>query len=157
MDKSCYKKLAEHLDQLPGGFAPSKTGADIELLQKLFTPEEAELAIHLTLDQESAQSIAVRSGLPLAKTEESLTVMSKKGLIFSTQKQGTTFYQAVPFIIGIYEFQVNRLDADLIQDFDNYWGSIEPRKRPRTIPQLRTIPVEESIESEPNYRSSAII
>lgn len=146
MDKSCYKKLAEHLDQLPGGFAPSKTGADIELLQRLFTPEEAELAIHLSLNQESAQSIAVRSGLPLAKTEESLTEMSKKGLIFSTQKQGTTFYQAVPFIIGIYEFQVNRLDADLIQDLDNYWESIEPRTRPKTIPQLRTIPVEESIE-----------
>jgi len=84
MDKSCYKNLAEHLDQLPGGFAPSKTGADIELLQRLFTPEEAELAIHLSLNQESAQSIAVRSGLPLAKTEESLTEMSKKGLIFST-------------------------------------------------------------------------
>jgi len=31
MDKSCYKNLAEPLDQLPGGFAPSKTGADIEL------------------------------------------------------------------------------------------------------------------------------
>ena len=52
MDKSCYKKLAEHLDQLPGGFAPSKTGADIELLQRLFKPEEAELAIHLSLNQE---------------------------------------------------------------------------------------------------------
>ena len=146
MDKSCYKNLAEHLDQLPGGFAPSKTGADIELLQRLFTPEEAELAIHLSLNQESAQSIAVRSGLPLAKTEESLTEMSKKGLIFSTQKQGTTFYQAVPFIIGIYEFQVNRLDADLIKDIDNYLESIELRFRPRTIPQLRTIPVEVSIE-----------
>ena len=146
MAKSCYKKLAEHLDQLPGGFAPSKTGADIELLQRLFTPEEAELAIHLSLNRESAQSIAVRSGLPLAKTEESLTEMSRKGLIFSTQKQGTAFYQAVPFVIGIYEFQVNRLDADLIQDIDNYWESIEPRNRPKTIPQLRTIPVEESIE-----------
>lgn len=146
MDKSCYKKLAEHLDQLPGGFAPSSTGADIKLLQRLFTPEEARLAVHLSLDQETGQSIAKRSGLPRAKTEKSLTEMSKKGLIYSTQKGGTTLYQAVPWIIGIYEFQVNRLDDEVIQALDNYWESIEPRTRPRTIPQLRTIPVEESIE-----------
>jgi ferredoxin len=146
MDKSCFKKLAEHLDQLPGGFAPSKTGADIELLQRLFTPEEAELAIHLSLDQEPAQNIADRSGLPLDKTEEYLTEMSRKGLIFSIQRKGTAFYHAVPFVIGIYEFQVNRLDADLVRDIDNYWETIEPRTRPRTLPQLRTIPVEESIE-----------
>jgi NAD-dependent dihydropyrimidine dehydrogenase PreA subunit len=146
METKVHKKLAEHLDQLPGGFAPSKTGADLELLQRLFTPEEAELAVQLTLDQEPAQIIAERTGLPLASTEELLSEMSKKGLIYSTQKGGNTLYQAVPWVIGIYEFQVNRLDADLIQALDKYWESIEPRIRPRTIPQLRTIPVEESIE-----------
>ena len=53
-----YYKLAEHLDKLPGGFAPSKIGAHIRLLKKLFTPEEAELATHLTLKQEDAKTIA---------------------------------------------------------------------------------------------------
>ena len=49
MEEGSYRKLAEHLDQLPGGFAPSDTGAQLRLLQRLFTPQEAELATHLTL------------------------------------------------------------------------------------------------------------
>ena len=58
MDDDVYRKLAEHLDQLPGGFAPSETGAELRLLQRLFTPQEAELATHLTLQREDAKIIA---------------------------------------------------------------------------------------------------
>ena len=42
-----YQRLAEHLDRLPDGFAPGEAGAEIRLLKRLFTPEEAKLAIHL--------------------------------------------------------------------------------------------------------------
>ena len=147
MNASIYRKLAAHLDQLPGGFTPSETGADLRLLQRLFTPEEAGLAIHLSLDRDSAQDIAAAAFLPLAETRKLLDEMSKKGLIFSTQQDdGTILYQAVPFIIGIYEFQVNKMDDGLVQDLDNYWNTIKPRSRSKTIPQLRTIPVGESIE-----------
>jgi len=41
MDSKHYTNLAEHLDKLPGGFPPSETGAEIRLLERLFTPEEA--------------------------------------------------------------------------------------------------------------------
>jgi len=147
MNDKIYQKLAEHLDQLPGGFAPSETGADIRLLQRLFTPKEAELATYLSLDRLSAETIAEIAGLPLSETETHLNRMSKKGLIFSTsQENDPILYQAVPFIIGIYEFQVNKLDEDLVQIFDDYWDTIIPRMPPRTIPQLRTIPIGESIE-----------
>jgi hypothetical protein len=50
-----YRKLAEHLDKLPGGFRPSETGADIRLLKGLFTPQEAEYATHLTLERARAR------------------------------------------------------------------------------------------------------
>ena len=56
-------KLIEHLDRLPGGFAPSETGAELRLLARLFTPQEAELATHLTLDREGVRAIAARAGL----------------------------------------------------------------------------------------------
>jgi electron transport complex protein RnfB len=147
MSEQSYRKLAEHLDQLPGGFAPSDTGADLRLLQRLFTPEEAELATHLTLDREEAQVIAARADLPLAEAEQRLSEMSNKGLIFSAQPEdGPTLYQAVPFVIGIYEFQVNNLSEDLLQDLDDYWSTTVQRPRAQTIPQMRTIPVGQSIE-----------
>ena len=147
MNEQSYRKLAEHLDQFASGFAPSDTGADLRLLQRLFTPEEAELATHLTLDREEAQVIAARADLPLAKAEQRLSEMSNKGLIFSIQPEdGPTLYQAVPFFIGIYEFQVNNLSEGLLQDLDDYWSTRVERPRAQTIPQMRTIPVGQSIE-----------
>jgi len=147
MSETCYTRLATHLDQLPGGFAPSDTGADIRLLQRLFSAEEADLATHLTLDRESASAIAGRANLSTTEAEQRLSEMSRKGLIFSVQlEDGATLYQAVPFIIGIYEFQVNNLSEDLVSNLDEYWSTIKPRQRPQTIPQMRTIPVGKSIE-----------
>ena len=49
MREEPYRQLAEHLDRLPDGFAPSDTGADLRLLQRLFGPEGAGLATHLAL------------------------------------------------------------------------------------------------------------
>ncbi len=147
MDEHIYRKLADHLDRLPGGFAPSETGADLRLLRRLFTPAEAELATHLTLDREDAQAVAVKAGLPLAETEQRLSEMAHKGLIFSVQPgDGPTLYQAVPMVIGIYEFQVNRLSEGFLHDLEEYWGTIAPRPPVQTIPQMRTIPIGESVE-----------
>jgi len=146
MKESSYRKLAEHLDQLPGGFAPSDTGAELRLLQRLFSTEEAELAVYLTLDREKAQVIAKRAKLPLAETEQRLNQMSNKGLIFSLQQDNRpTLYQAVPFVIGIYEFQVNNLSKGLLRDLSYYWREREQRSQTETIPQIRTIPIGESI------------
>jgi electron transport complex protein RnfB len=60
MDKTSekrFQKLAEHLDRLPGGFGTSDSGADLRLLRRLFTLEEAELATHLTLNAEPVEVI----------------------------------------------------------------------------------------------------
>ena len=148
MKEETYRRLAEHLDRLPGGFAPSETGADLRLLQRLFTPEEAELATHLTVEREEAEVIARKAGLPLEEAERRLNEMSEKGLIFSVRQEGgTALYQAAPFVIGIYEFQVNRLSEDFLQDLNDYWSTTVSRPEPETIPQMRTIPVGQSIES----------
>jgi len=147
MTEESYRKLAEHLDQLPGGFAPSDTGAELRLLQRLFTPQEAELATHLTLDRLEARVIAERADLPLAQVDQRLSEMSGKGLIYSIEPEdGPTLYQAAPFVIGIYEYQVNNLTEGLLRDLVEYWSTTKPRPRPQTIPQIRTIPVSESIE-----------
>jgi NAD-dependent dihydropyrimidine dehydrogenase PreA subunit len=117
------------------------------LLQRLFTPQEAELATHLTLDREEAWIIADRAGLSLAEVEQRLDEMAHKGLIFSTQPgNGPVLYQAVPWVVGIYEFQVNNLTEGLLEDLADYWSTQKPRPRAQTIPQMRTIPVGQSIE-----------
>jgi electron transport complex protein RnfB len=150
MNKKIYRRLAEHLDTLPDGFPPSETGADLRLLERLFTPQEAELAVHLTLDREPAQVIAGRASLPLDQVEPRLDGMAQKGLIFAYQTQGgSCVYQAVPMVVGIYELQINNFSPELLADFQAYWSSIKARPQVETIPQMRTIPVGESIEFHP--------
>jgi len=145
--EAVYVKLAKHLDQLPGGFLSSDRDADLRLLQRLFSAEEAELAVFLTLEREDARTIAERAGLAVEQTEQRLNEMAKKGLIFSTQPEpGAARYQAVPFVIGIYEFQVNNLNKPLLRDLAYYWRARQTITNSEAIPQIRTIPIGASID-----------
>jgi ferredoxin len=147
MNEQLYRKLADHLDRLPDGFAPSSTGADLRLLELLFTPQEAELAVHLTLDREPAEIIAARAGLATQDAARCMDDMVGKGLIFSTQSEdGCRVYQAIPFVVGIYEFQVNRLGPNFLDALRDYWTTTIDRPEAETVPQMRTIPIRESID-----------
>lgn len=149
MEDKAFQKLAEHLDTLPGGFISSDPAADLRILQRLFSPEDASLAVHLTLERESAQSIADKAGLPLDETEQRLNQMSSNGLIYSTQPENDpVLYQAVPFVIGIFEFQINRLDKKMIRDLAYYWRARNGMLHTESIPQIRTIPIGESIDAQ---------
>lgn len=142
-----YKDLARHLDQLPGGFSSSDESADLRLLQRLFSIEEAKLAIQLTLDRDEAIVIAERAKLSPGETERRLNEMSKKGLIFSIQQENNpTLYQAVPFVIGIFEFQVNNLNKGLLRDLAYYWRARDRTAKAESMPQIRTIPIGKSID-----------
>jgi ferredoxin len=147
MEMDTHKKLADHLDNLPGGFTPSDTGVELRLLKRLFTPEEAELAVHLKLEREEANTIANRAGIPMDKAEQRLEAMAAKGLIFSIKAEdGPALYQAVPWVVGIYEFQVNKMDKEFVEDLIEYRRTMRKDPRPQPLPQMRTIPVGQSIE-----------
>jgi len=61
MAKDVYKKLAERLDNLPGGFPSTRNGVELRILRRLFTPEEAGFALHLNLMPEEVRVIARRA------------------------------------------------------------------------------------------------
>jgi electron transport complex protein RnfB len=147
MEEEIYRKLARHMDRLPGGFPPSSTGADLRLLQFLFAPQEAELATYLTLDREPAGVIAERASLALPEAEKQLDEMAVKGLILSTRLAGApTLYQAVPFVVGIWELQGNNLTQEFLDVVHDYWRTAGPEPPVQTLPQMRTIPIHESIK-----------
>ncbi len=55
--------------------------------------------------------IAYRAGLPLAEVQPRLEDMSSRGLIYSTHhRERPPEYMAMQFVVGIWEFQVNRLN-----------------------------------------------
>lgn len=54
MEQTVYEKLADVLDSLPNGFPRSESGVELDLLKKIFRPDEAELFCSLKLKKETA-------------------------------------------------------------------------------------------------------
>jgi len=144
-----FKRLAKHLDDLPGGFPPTESGVEQRILRRLFSPSEAELALHLTLIMEEAATIAKRSGLPLKEAEKRLTEMARKGLIYNSRRKGRpTLYMAAQFVIGIWEYHVDDLDPQLVRDVEEYIPTLLDFDTWSRAPQLRTVPIGKSIPVE---------
>lgn len=149
MDRNVYKKLAHHLDNLPGGFPSTETGVEMRILRRLFTPDEAKLAVHCNLIAEEPHVIAHRAKLPVDETARRLEEMACKGLIFRIEsKRRFTRYRALQYVIGIWEFHVNDLDVDLIRNMNEYMPTLFDGEVWKKVSQLRTIPVERSISTE---------
>ena len=148
-----YRSLSKHLDSLPGGFPPSDTGADIRLLQRLFTPEEARIAAQMTIERQSAAEIASNQGIATTEAEDRLQTMAEKGLILPIYSEGgENRYQAVPFVVGIYEFQIHNLTEELVNDLSEYRSTSNKNRKPsqgREIRQMRVIPSANRIEVRP--------
>lgn len=146
MKPDIYEKLASHLDDLPGGFPRTPSGVEIRILRRLFTPEEAELALHLTLISEEPRVVARRAGIPVGECAQRLQEMNKKGLIMEFQRKGEPLrYMALQFVVGFWEAQVNKLNKELVEEFEEYLPTLFDRDAWRRAPQMRTIPVGKSI------------
>ncbi len=159
--KDVYSQLARHLDNLPAGFPATESGVELRILRKLFTPEEALVALGLRMKPEPAVKIAQRLQKEVDIIEPMLEEMSHKGLIFRARKDDLTFYMATQFVVGIWEYHVNDLDEELIKDVNEYapfllektWSEMETK-------QLRVIPVSESVPAEASimpYEEAATI
>jgi ferredoxin len=146
MTEDVYQRLREHLDSLPTGYPQTATGVELRILRKLFDEEEAEIACRLKPMPETAEEIARRLGRDPGAVSELLHRMSRKGLILRLREQEQVRYMAMMFVVGILEFQLNRLDRELCEMLDEYMREGFHREMTRTpTPQLRVVPVQESL------------
>lgn len=147
MAKDVYEALATHLDNLPAGFARTGNGVEMRILRRLFTPEDAELAVYLTVIPEESRVIARRAGIPISEAASRLEEMDRKGLIMCVrQKNEPPRYMAMQYAVGFWEAQVNRLTPELVKDAQEYESAFIKPEHWRKAPQMRTIPVAKSID-----------
>jgi Pyruvate/2-oxoacid:ferredoxin oxidoreductase delta subunit len=160
MGDDVYRALQLHLDSMPAGFPATESGVEIRILRQLFTPEEAKLATKLkysTYPNESLESIFNRlkdTGLSLEELEGRLDIMASKGLIHSKSEAGEKSYSGAQWVVGIYEFQVNKLTKELSDDIHRYnneaFGMNLFSARPT---QLRVIPIGKSVKPKDEVAS----
>jgi electron transport complex protein RnfB len=159
-----YERLRERLDQFPQGFPKTKSGVELEILQHLFTPDEAGLMLHLgPFPPENVATIAERTGKDKTELGRTLYDMSKRGLIMRYKAPDNELYYAlIPWVVGIWELQLKNLTQENIKLYEKYFEEgMVPLQRNRKLGGLRVIPVEQEIEGsteiQPYERVSQII
>jgi ferredoxin len=153
-----YLKLQKHLDKQPGGFPKTQSGAEIDILKRFYTPEQAKIALKMTSIPESASKIARKLKTDEKKIEESLEQMAREGLLFRVPAPETPLYMQPNFIMGIYEWHVNAVDREIAQYADHvYDGLFKHHWIKRKTKQLRVVPVDQSIDHKDTVRGYDVI
>ncbi len=146
-EQQIYRNLQIHLDKLPIGFPPTKSGVELEILKHFFTPFEVKLALCLTLSKTSILKIKRRmykkynEELDEQQLTKKLDNLYMKGSINRTIKNNKKFYSNSMLAIGMFEFHVDHLSKDLIEKLHQYLDEgFGDEFFSSTLPQLRTSP-----------------
>jgi electron transport complex protein RnfB len=147
MSEDVYARLREFMDTLPSGYPATPSGVEIKILKKLFTPDQAELTMKLSQEPEEVQSIAARTGMAEKELAEKLEELAQKGCIFRVRDGEKRLYRAYQFIVGVYEFQLNTLDREFAELFEEYLPHIGLSVMQVETSQMRVIPLESAIQT----------
>ena len=145
-----FEQLAQRLDALPNGFPRTKSGIELKILKKIYTEDEAEITTSLKLLPQTPEQIAEGIGHDAAGMAEKLEDMVYHGKIAGVGPKDARMYHIVPWVIGIYEFQMPFIDKELSELFEEY---IEEGKLFEEIGKyspgfLFAIPIEEAIDAQ---------
>jgi len=137
-----YGRLRERLDDFASGFPTTGSGIEIKILKGLFTEDEAELFLKLSPISEAPGDVAKRLDRDLLETTELMERMAKKGLIFRLKKDKTARYGVVPFVPGIYDFQLGTMRQGFARDMQDYFEEGLGRTiQGHRTPIMRPIPI----------------
>ena len=147
-----YEKLAKVLDTIPNGFPPADDGSHLKVLEWIFEPEEAELASQLKLRGETLDEISTRLDRPKDELEETLNLMHEKGQIstWMSKSAGARKYGLLPWAVGIYEEQLNRMDTEFAQLLEQYFQNENGFKRVVASEPVifQVVPVNQAVSTE---------
>ena len=151
MTQDLYRDLQERLDKYSVGFPATESGIEITILKMLFSKEDAAMFLNLSPILELPKSVAERINEPVVETAAYLEDMSNRGLLFRLKKGDTAKYGAIPFVHGLFEFQVKRLDKDFAKLVEQYFDYDFYRAMAKNADGfLRTIPIQQSIDVTQN-------
>ena len=156
-EQDIYPALRAHLDVMPVAYPASESGIEIDILKRFFTPEEAVVALEIGMLPAPARRILRRLKRQMGKSAPSLEELTlrldalvEKKVIHSSlvkaRRGKTRVYGKLPFAVGLYEFQVDRLTRDFEEQASAYMDEAFMHsfldEKPR---QMRTIPINETI------------
>ncbi|MBI5115393.1 4Fe-4S binding protein [Candidatus Poribacteria bacterium] len=149
MSGNVYERLAQKLDALPNGYPRTKSGIEVRVLRKIFTEDEAEIACTLKLIPEAPEQIAERLTRDPKALGEILEKMVAQGEIGGAGPLGARRYHVLPFVVGVYEFQLSRMDKELAELMEEYIAEGFLTGVGNSSPAfLHTIPIEQAVDAQ---------
>jgi NAD-dependent dihydropyrimidine dehydrogenase PreA subunit len=118
----------------------------------MFTPEEASLALYLTFRPSSTQQISDKAAAYFSPelTGQLLEGMFSKGSIGWKEKEGVSQWFVLSMVVGMYEAQAGKPARSFLIDANKYMKTMSFGRSfiAVTPPQMRTIPINQSISIE---------
>lgn len=153
MSKEVYKDLLEVMKKRGGGYAGMDIPEFYELVEELFTPEEAEVNNAMPRGPFTAKVMAEEMGRDREEIQEILETMANKGICMASNMDGTQFYQSARLMPGILEFQFmpgktterDKKIAELIHAYEKAFDE-NTDLTATTFPTARVITVDSTIE-----------
>ncbi len=147
--ESTYERLRAHLDNLATGYPATESKVEIRLLERLFTEDEAELFMKLSPFLQKPGDVAEQLNGDPVKIGAMMEIMAHKGLLFRKRKGEQTFYAAVPYVVGIFEFQLGKMDQNYARDHEEYFETAFGRTiQSFKTPVLRTVPINRQLVAD---------
>ena len=141
-----YEQLRARLDEMATGYPATEGGVEIRILRQLFTEEDAALFLAMELKPRTVPEVAARVQAEPEAMAVRLEDMARRGLVFRLKDGDEPRYFPIPFIVGIYEFQLNNLSPELLKDISEYYLSgLGATFHGSKTPHRRSIPISTGI------------
>jgi Pyruvate/2-oxoacid:ferredoxin oxidoreductase delta subunit len=137
-----YERLRQKLDSLTKGYPKTEQGLELAFLKKVFSPEDAEIFIRLKRGFHTPEQAAIELGLSVEETARKLESMGQRGLLYFEREGDQKKYRIIPFIHGIWEFNVDRIEpADAVNMGKYYAAGYGKVLMDYSIPIARVVPI----------------
>ncbi len=144
-----YEKLRQRLDDMATGYPPSADGVEIKILKRLFSEADAEMFLLMTPMLETPEAVAGRLNLDPVQTAAHLEDMAYRGLLFRQRKPDMVRYATIPFVVGVFEFQLKKVDKELAHDLQTYYQeALGKTFAAHNTAIMRTIPIHRRLVEE---------
>jgi ferredoxin/CRP-like cAMP-binding protein len=147
--ENIFEKLRARLDDLATGYPATDSKIEIRLLKRLFTGEEAELFLQLSPLLQKPEDVAEQLNRDPEEVRVLMEHMAQKGLLFRKRKGDRVRYSAVPYVVGIFEHQLKRMDEGFAKDHEEYFETAFGRTiQSFKTPVLRTVPINRQLVAD---------
>ncbi len=145
-----HEQLAQRLDALPNGFPRTDSGIELRILKKIYTEEEAQITCSLKLLPQAPEQVAEGLGRSPEGMAEQLEDMVVKGKIGGVGPKDARAYHVVPWVVGVYEFQMPFIDKELSEMMEEYIekGGLFEEIGKYSPSFMHVVPIEEAIDAQ---------